>query len=298
MDFDKLKTFYQVATVGSISEAMNSLDMDKSTISRQLALLEKQVGAELFYRQKNQLVLTPQGEYLLKKAGNILMEIAAIKETIASDQQQISRSFTISTTYPIASTWLTYFLDRFIEQNPKVQFNIKATCEPLNLSLREADVAIRPYCSDQEELIQDHLMQWRLNLFASTAYIERFGMPKLVDDLYTHRLIILGDASTLYPSSYTSWPLTLGVKAGKVRKPFLVINSLEGMYNLVCKGVGIGYFASNSPLVRQKLFPVLQETLHHDIDVYYIYQKQFANLELIQKFRNFLLAQTKQSEVL
>ena len=88
MDFDKLKTFYQVALAGGISEAVNSLDMDKSTISRQLSLLEAQVGTKLFSRQKNQLILTPQGEYLFKKAGNILMEIEAIKETIASDQQQ------------------------------------------------------------------------------------------------------------------------------------------------------------------------------------------------------------------
>jgi DNA-binding transcriptional LysR family regulator len=297
MDFDKLKTFYQVASVGGISEAVNALAMDKSTISRQLALLEKQVGAELFYRQKNQLVLTLQGEYLFKKAGNILMEIEAIKETIASDQQQIDRSFTISTTYPIASTWLTYFLDIFIEQHPQVQLNIKATTEPLNLSLREADVAIRPYCSDQDDLVQDHLMQWRLNLFASDSYIKRFGMPKDVEDLYHHRLIVLGDASALYPSSYTNWPLTLGVKNGKLRKPFLVINSLEGMYNLVCKGIGIGYFGSTSPLfIRQKLLAVLPEQMHHPIDVYYIYQKQFAKLELIQKFKSFLLSQTKQIE--
>src|SRR5262249_26058074 len=153
-------------------------------------------------------------------------------------------------------------------QHPRVQLIIKATTQPLNLSLREADLAIRPYCNDQDDLVQDHLMQWRLNLFASQSYVDRFGMPKRVDDLYAHRLIILGESPTLYPSSYTSWPLTTGIKKGKARRPFLIINSLEGMYNLVCKGVGIGFFARGSPLFsRQKLLPVLPDSLYHDIDV-------------------------------
>jgi len=289
MDLDKLKTFYQVASVGSISKAIQILKMDKSSISRQLSLLEEQLGKKLFDRQHHKLVLTPHGQFLFKKASSILMEVEAIKAAISSDQDLINGNLTISTTYPLTSTWLTLFLHKFIEEYPDLTLNIKATNQPLNLSLREADVAIRPYCNDQEGLVQKHLRQWILRMYASPSYIKKFGAPKNAADLEKHRLLILGDTPNIYPHLYTHWSLTLGADQGKFRKPFLVINSLEGMLNLVFNGVGIGNFADDSPLFEKgELIPVLHEELFYAVDVYYTYPKQFEGLETIKTLENFL----------
>lgn len=294
MDFDKLNTFYQVATLGSISKAIKNLAMDKSSISRQLSLLEDQLGKKLFERQHQKLVLTPHGQFLLKKAGAILMEVEATKAAIASEQSEIKGSLTISTTYALTSTWLTHFIHNFIEKYPDLQLIIKATNQPLNLSLREADVAIRPYCNEQEDLIQTHLKQWTLRMYASPQYVKKFGMPRKPVDLETHRLIILGDAPNLYPHPYTNWPLTMGARQGRFRKPFLVINSLEGMFNLVSNGVGIGNFADDSPLFKDnELVPVLHDEIFYNVDVYYIYPKQFESLEAVKKLESFLLHHTK-----
>jgi DNA-binding transcriptional LysR family regulator len=290
MDFEKLKTFYQVASVGSIANAIKILDMDKSSISRQLSLLEDQIGKKLFDRQHQKLTLTPHGELLFKRAGPLLMEIEAVKTEIASDKNQFKDALTISTTFALTSTWLTLFLHEFIEENPNILLNIKATNQPLNLSLREADVAIRPYCNDQENLIQIHLTTWILRLYASKEYIERYGQPKTIDDLDKHNLIIMGDAPNIYPHSYTHWPLTLGTKGGKFRKPFLVINSLEGMCNLVKNGVGIGTFAEDSPLFEKGMLePVLHDAIFCPIDVYFIYPKQFENIKTVKTLESFLL---------
>lgn len=294
MDFDKLQTFYQVAILGSASKAAKQLKMDKSSVSRQLSLLEEQVGKKLFDRRHQKLALTPHGQFLVKKAGAILMEVEATKASIAADQSDVKSCLTISTTFALASTWLTHFLHRFIEKYPDVQLNIKATSQPLNLSLREADVAIRPFCNDQNDLVQTHLRKWTLRMYASKTYIERFGMPKSPADLENHRLIILGDSPNLYPHPYTHWPLTIGATEGRFRKPYLVINSLEGMFNLVRNGVGIGNFSDDSTLfTKPELIPILHDKIHYSVDAYYIYPRQFASFETVKNMETFLLHQAK-----
>lgn len=292
MDFDKLKTFYHVATIGSITKATDILQMDKSSISRQLTLLEEQVGNKLFERKSNQLFLTAQGQFLLEKARIILLEIEATKAIMLSKGEQLTGSLTITTTHALASTWLTHFIHQFIEQHPLVQIFIKASNQPLNLSMREADVALRPYCNDQPDLIQKHLMTWRLYLHASRSYLEKFGTPLCLEDLDHHRLIIFGEDPLFYPYNYSNWPLHIGTKRGKIRKPFLLINSVEGMLNLVENGVGIGSMVEHSPLLtlsNADLVPVLLGEAYQDIDAYFIYHKQFEGIKLITSLEEFLI---------
>lgn len=294
MDFEKLRTFFHVASLGSVGEAVKSLKIDKSSISRQIAQLEDQVGAKLFDRNRQKLLLTHQGRILHKRAANILMEVDAAKAAIASKKSLPAGTLTISTTFAIASTWLTHFIDRFIDKYQDIKLCIRATNEPLNLSLREADVAIRPYCNDADDLIQKHLMQWTLKLYASQSYIDRYGIPKTMEELDDHRLIVFGEKAHIYPYSYSNWPLTIGTKNGKYRKSYLVINSVEGMFNLVSRGIGIGNFATDSPLTKNKLIPILSDTVFQNIDVYYIYPKQLQNVEPVLALEEFLLDYVKE----
>lgn len=301
MDFDKLKTFYHVATIGSVTKATDILQMDKSSISRQLTLLENQVDSKLFERKSNQLFLTPQGQFLLEKARIILLEIEATKAMMLSKGEELTGSLTIATTHAIASTWLTHFIHQFVEQHPLVQVFIKASNHLPNLSMCEADVALRPYCQDQPNLIQKHLMTWRLYLHASRQYLEEFGTPCRLEDLDDHRLIIFGEDPNVYPYNYSNWPLHIGTKEGKTRKPFLLINSVEGMLNLVENGVGIGSMVEHSPLLertRADLVPVLFEEAYQDIDAYFIYHKQFDGIKLIKSLEDFLMNYTVKNKIL
>ncbi len=295
MDFDKLRTFQQVAINGSISKAIKVLGMNKSSISRHLSSLEKQLDKPLFERKGQKLILTHDEEYLLKKANHILMEIEATKSYLSSNIDKERRTFTVSTTYAVASLWLTRFLHDFIDQNPHIQFNIRASAQPLNLSLREADVAIRPFCTNQSDYIQKHLLTWRLHLYASKSYIKKFGMPKKIEELDHHRLIILGDNPNVYPYQYASWPLINKTKKGRYRTPFLLINSVEGMYNFVANGVGIGNFGNNFPYL-DTLIPIFPLEMWHDIDAYLIYPKELKDVETIKNFENFLFTYIKEHE--
>lgn len=296
MDLEKLRTFQRVVSEGGIVKSAEVLKMDKSSISRQLSLLEKQVGRKLFEKHGKKMILTDEGKYLLERANHILMEVEATMANLKENLNLIRRDFTISTTFAVASLWLTRFLHLFIEQNQELTINVKASSLPLNLSLREADVAIRPYANNQPELVQTHLKTWRLHLYAHKSYIKKFGTPKTVQELDLHRILILGNDPNVYPFNYACWPLINHTRQGKYRKPFLLINSVEGMYNLVMNGVGIGNFGDNFPFL-DTMVPILKEKMWFDIDAYLSYPIAFSHLEIIRKFEDFLLKIIKENKI-
>lgn len=301
MDFDKLKTFYHVATLCSITKASDILQMDKSSISRQLALLEEQVKNKLFERKKNHLYLTPQGKFLLEKARLILTEIESTKAMMIAKGDQLTGTLAITSSYEMTNTWLTHVLPPFIEQHPLVQVSIKASNQLLDLTMREADVALQPYCNDQSDLVQKYLMTSRFYLYASKEYLKKFGTPNKPEDLDNHRLIIFGEGATSYPHNSANWPLHIATKNGKIRKPFLVINSVEGMFHLMENGVGIASIAENSPLLKHtdaEVVPLLVNQACQEIDTHFIYHKQFEGIKLIESLHDFLKKHANEQEKL
>lgn len=78
MDAEKLRVFLAVARCGSISEAARRLYVSHSTVSRAIAALEEELGAELFVRSNRNCTLTPAGAVLREEAEKLL---AAFEET-------------------------------------------------------------------------------------------------------------------------------------------------------------------------------------------------------------------------
>lgn len=78
MDADKLRIFLTVARCGSISEAARRLYVSHSTVSRAVAALEEELGAELFVRSNRSCTLTPAGTVLRGEAEKLL---TAFEET-------------------------------------------------------------------------------------------------------------------------------------------------------------------------------------------------------------------------
>lgn len=288
MDIEKLKTFYQVAMAGNITQVANDTSMSTSSISRHIKALESSLNVILFKRNGSGFSLTNKGQLLFTKLDKLFGEFRNI-ETELLDREAVAGNFKIATTHALAAIWLSRFLYKFIDQYPDVRFNINAGNHELLTALQENDVAIRPFDSNAQGVEQIFLMRWRLQLFASKQYLKRFGVPKHPDDLYSHRIILFEDNTSLYPVAHTHWPLHMQSQFGRPRVPFMTVNSLQAAYQLVCSGVGIGTFVKDSALVLEGgLVPVLGELIHTEVDVYYIYPSCLKNDKLISAFALFL----------
>ena len=87
MDWDRLKTFYHVATAGSISRAMDTIHLSQSAITRQIQSLEHSLKTKLFKRHTKGITLTEQGSYLFEETEKIFADLNSIEKKIVDISQ-------------------------------------------------------------------------------------------------------------------------------------------------------------------------------------------------------------------
>jgi DNA-binding transcriptional LysR family regulator len=75
MDFKQLRAFLTVADTGNVTRAADLLNLVQPAVSRQLRLLEEDVGTELFERERHGMVLTDAGKTLLTYARRAMLEL-------------------------------------------------------------------------------------------------------------------------------------------------------------------------------------------------------------------------------
>ncbi len=99
MDIVQLKYFVAVAESGSFSEAAEIMFSAQSTVSKQIASLEKELGVQLFDRSKRKVSLTVYGDVFLTHAHNILDNYSSmVKELSAITTQDNSKAIIRATT--------------------------------------------------------------------------------------------------------------------------------------------------------------------------------------------------------
>ena len=171
-DWDRVRVFRGVAEAGSFTRAAESLGLSQSAISRQISALEEDLRTPLFHRHARGLVLTEQGEILLEAAQEIADSIATVETRLDEAKDHPAGHLRINTTVGFGSVWLTAHLRDFLDLYPEITVSLLVIDTELDLSMREADVAIRLTPPRQPDLIQKRLMTVHTHLYAAPEYLE------------------------------------------------------------------------------------------------------------------------------
>lgn len=118
MDIRQLKYFVAIAEEGNITKAAERLFMAQPPLSRQLKLMEKELGVTLFDRtNKKSLLLTPQGKVFLKNAKRILYKMDEAITEVQECGKHMTAKLSIGTTIYCSEIMLPV-LKRFREKHP------------------------------------------------------------------------------------------------------------------------------------------------------------------------------------
>jgi DNA-binding transcriptional LysR family regulator len=294
MDWDKLRVFHAVAEAGSFTHAGELLGLSQSAVSRQISGLEETLGAPLFHRHARGLILTEQGELLYKTVRDVFAKLAMAQAMISEAKERPKGPLRITTTVGFGSAWLAPRMRQFVELYPEIIVTILVDDEELDLTMREADVAIRMRPPRQADLVQRHLMTIRSHIYATREYLKAHGKPESPEDLDNHRLIIYGqDVRPPFPD--INWLLAAGATPGKERQPVLRINNISGLMLAIRSGLGIGaipdYLAQgDSDLVR-----ILPAVSGPATEAYFVYPDELRNSKRIAVLRDFLIHEISKS---
>ncbi|MBT3911461.1 MAG: LysR family transcriptional regulator [Rhodospirillaceae bacterium] len=294
MDWDKLRIFHAVAEAGSFTHAGETLNLSQSAVSRQIANLEDSLHIALFHRHARGLKLTEQGEDLFSTAHDVFAQLAMAEARITENRERPEGPLMINTTVAFGSVWLTSRINTFVDRYPDIEVSLVLADNELDLSMREADAAIRMTAPTQPDLIQRHLMTMNYNVFASPGYLKKWGMPKKAEDLDAHRLIVYGEDARP-PVENLNWLLTEGTPKGVVRKPALQVSNIYGIFRAVQSGVGIAALPDYMNREVGNLIEVLPELRGPSVEVYFVYPEELRESKRIVVLRDFLLKEIKAS---
>ena len=288
MDWDKLRIFHAAARAGSFTRAGDTLSMSQSAVSRQVSTLEQELGVSLFHRHARGLILTEQGELLFRTAREVFLKLDAVRTRLSDAKQRPSGKLRVTTTVGLGSTWLTARLDEFVDLFPDIQLEVILADEELDLSMREADVAIRLRQPVQPDLIQRKLFTVHFHLYAAPRYVKRFGHPKTIDELDEHRIVTFGDNAPAYLRDM-NWLEGAGREHDNPRIAVLRVNNVVALKRAVQHGVGIAMLPdylieADSGLVQ--LIPGADVPI---FDTYFVYPSELRNTARIKAFRDFLV---------
>jgi len=295
MDWDKLRVFHAVAEAGSFTHAGDTLNLSQSAVSRQISHLEESLRVPLFHRHARGLILTEQGEILYQTARDVFAKLATTEAILSEGKDRPKGPLRVTTTVALGSNWLTPRIGAFLELYPEISLTLILNDSELDLSMRQADVALRLTPPRQPDLIQRHLKTIKFHLYAAASYLKATGVPRSTADLAGHRLVVYGETPHP-PFPNVNW--LLDIATGPRGRPNSVVrvNNYFAMYRAVQTGVGIAALPDFMAREDVSLIRVIPELEGPQVPAYFVYPEELRHSKRITVLRDFLIQEVAKSQ--
>ena len=124
MDYKDLQVFLSLSSLQHLGKASQQLHMSASTLSRRLARMEEEAGAQLFSRDSSPLQLTPAGELFRQHAEQTLLSWEQLRSAVGTQVSDLSGRLTLYCSVTASYSFLADLLSRFREKYPQVDLRI------------------------------------------------------------------------------------------------------------------------------------------------------------------------------
>ncbi|MCL1059246.1 LysR substrate-binding domain-containing protein [Shewanella gelidimarina] len=285
----RLQYFNAVVEAKSISEASRIFDVQPSSISRQLAVLENDLGVRLINRNSRSISLTEAGNRFYGYSKQIVSELDEAKRVV-NDLQAIPKGMlNISTTVGFGEAIILPLIPAFKAQYPDINLRIEISERVVDLIEENIDVAIRSGSLADSSMIAKKLSTNDFVLCASPRYLKENGTPLVLEDLANHLCIKHGYAG------WGSWFLK-GEQLQKIEiGNAMEINTVNGQKQMILNHGGLALMPSWA-VKKALLDGELTQVMHNhsfcphgkDTSVYAVFLRRELISPKIRVFLDFL----------
>ena len=212
LDWNDLRYFLAVAKGGSTLAAGRDLRVSQTTVARRIAALEESLGVRLFDKRQAGYALTPGGQDLLERAGQVETAANAFADAASAQSRDVSGTVKITTEEVYAITLLASLLRELHEKHPDIRIDLDTSQTVRDLGAGEADISLRSTKGGHQAagLVGRQLCVDDWALYCSRAYAERHGVPRTRAALKKHAFIGGGGGNLWL--HYQSWLQSLGLE--------------------------------------------------------------------------------------
>lgn len=183
LDWDDLRVFLAVARGESLSAAGKVLKRDPATVGRRITRLEEAVGAALFLRTPQGYGLTEAGARLMSHAEEVELAVTRGTEALGGEAGRLTGQVRIGAPDGCANFVLPRVCAAIVAEHPELELQIVALPRVVNLSKREADLAIAVSPPEAGRLTVQKITDYRLHLVAARGFLDRYGPISELADL-------------------------------------------------------------------------------------------------------------------
>lgn len=255
----EIELFVQVAETGSMSRAAEALDLSNAAASRHLSALEARLGARLVERNTRRLYLTDTGQEFFTRAKAILLDLNDAESAVNATALNPTGVLRITASLSFALHHVAPLLREYTQRYPNITVHVEAANRYMDIIDNNIDVAIRTREVEPDSNITiRRLAETRRILTASPRYFAQHGIPKTLEDLQRHKLLIYTHANNPNELRFTKdgQTTTVTVKG--------VLDASDGQILRVAALDGMGVLVQPSYIVYEdivagRLVPVLDE---------------------------------------
>lgn len=188
-NWDDMRVFLAVAREESLSAAGRLLRIDPATVGRRVARLEASLDAPLFTKSQQGYVLTSAGERLMDHGLKAEEAMRAAAGATAEPSERLSGQIRIGAPDGCANYLLPQVCGKICDANPNLDIQILALPRVINLSRREADMAVTVSAPTAGKLLVQKITDYKLHLVATQEYLADHPAVHSISTLGGHRMI-------------------------------------------------------------------------------------------------------------
>ncbi|GAB3093372.1 LysR family transcriptional regulator [Lysobacter terrae] len=215
-DLNDTLMFVRVVEHGSFTSAARSLGLPKTNVSRKVQELEERLGAQLLHRTTRRLGLTEAGKVYFELCQRIARDLDEAEGAVGQLQGGPRGWLRVTAPYEIGNEWIAPLIPELSRRHPEMRIELVLDAfnsDPLDLIDKEIDVALRAGPLPDSTLAARRLAVLHTHVYATQAYVDRFGEPSHPDELIRHRTLAV--ARHYRRNNGYVWPLQDGSRAAE-----------------------------------------------------------------------------------
>ncbi len=198
-NWDNLRFVLIVAKNGSVAAAARELGVNRTTVLRRIDAFQKDIGCRIFERTRSGYVLTLEAGQIIDAANEVESVIFNIQRQIEGHELRLEGELRVTTTDTLMVSRIGPQLAGFHRKYPHITVTVTITNNILDLTRRDADIAIRPTRVPEPPLVGNRVADVHFGVYASAVYLRSAGSK----DLSQHHW--LGFDTSLQTTAPAKW---------------------------------------------------------------------------------------------
>lgn len=185
-----MKIFVEVARRGNFAAVARDRDVDPSSVSRAVALLEDEVGVRLFQRSTRRVMLTEAGEKYLAHVSALVEELDHARDEARGLSIDPAGTLRLTTSVAFGNTCVIPLLPEFRRRYPNIKLELLLTDTVVDLVSERVDLAIRLARRFDADFIATKLLDTEYRVCASPEYLKTNKVPSCPQELQNHKCLL------------------------------------------------------------------------------------------------------------